>query len=137
MDLLRVYKYLSTTFARIKQARPKSVLPEQVIKKPANILDLPPEVLLKIVEHLHENDSLCAGLSSKKLYDIHVKMFGLSTLASALRSVRPEDYVQRFDIICDFLGPEWVFCYARYKWVRIDSVSFLKTLGHAKLSNLC
>lgn len=130
-------KHPSNLSSSIRQATPKLVLPEQAIKKPASILNLPPEVILMIFKHLHANESLCLGLRSKKLYDIHFKIFGRSPLSGALSSVRPGDYLQRFDMICEFVGPKWVFCHASYKWVRIEEASSPKTPKNPKLRDVC
>lgn len=44
-DLVRVYNYLSTVFASIRQIKPQLAQPDQLTRKFARFLDLSPEII--------------------------------------------------------------------------------------------
>lgn len=82
----------------------KSLTKPQELSKPT--LDtLPPEIHNKVFAHLDPVTSLCAGLASKRLYEVHKSFHGVGTL-SLLSQTQFFEFGQRFCLV--ELLEEWL-----------------------------
>ena len=70
MDPVRLSSIFPLYSPASGKSNPKLVQPDQIVGKPVSILDLPPEVILKIFKHLHEIIPSCA-CHWKKFHDNH------------------------------------------------------------------
>jgi hypothetical protein len=92
---------------------------DQKPKSRQALINLPAETQLMIFSYLHPVSSTCLGLTCKRFYTIHRKLYGTVRTSDLRFSVK----VELQHLLETWMAPKWVWSWLQKRYVKSDELA--------------